>query len=192
MTRDEILTAAADIIGEKGFHATSMQDIAAAVDLKKASLYHHVSSKQEILVDLLDKALDILILNMQTVVEQDIPADQKLRLAIRSYLNTLTDNPGLTSVLLLEHRSLEEEYRQRHIPRRDTYEKFWNEILQQGIAQGVFDCAETKMAVKSILGLANWTIMWFSPDGRLSPEEIADLSTDLVLNGLFKRVDGDN
>ncbi|MEN8242376.1 MAG: TetR/AcrR family transcriptional regulator [Chloroflexota bacterium] len=190
MTRDEILEAAAGIIREKGFHATSMQDIAAAVDLRKASLYHHVSSKQEILVDLLDKALDLLILNMQAVVEPDIPADEKLRQAIRSYLNILTENPGLTSVLLLEHRSLEDEYRQRHVPRRDAYEKFWTEILQQGVDQGLFDCREPKMAVKAILGIANWTIMWFNPDGRLSSDQISDVSADLILNGLFKRGNG--
>ena len=64
MTRDEILEAAAQIFSQKGFHATSMQDIAQAVNLKKASLYHHVNSKQEILVEVLDQALDLLIENM--------------------------------------------------------------------------------------------------------------------------------
>jgi AcrR family transcriptional regulator len=187
MTRDEILEAAAQIIREKGFHATSMQDIAAAVDLRKASLYHHVSSKQEILVDLLDKALDILILNMEDVIQQDAPAEEKFRLAMRSYLTTLTENLGLSSVLLLEHRSLENKFRQRHVPQRDRYEKYWQEIIQEGIDQGVFDFPEPDMAVKAILGVANWTIMWFNPGGRLSATEIADLSADLILNGLFER-----
>jgi AcrR family transcriptional regulator len=187
MTRDEILEAAAQIIREKGFHATSMQDIAAAVDLRKASLYHHVSSKQEILVDLLDKALDILILNMEEVVEQDVPAEEKFRQAMRSYLTTLTDNLGLSSVLLLEHRSLENKFRKRHVPQRDRYEKYWQAIIQEGIDQGVFDFPESDLAVKAILGVANWTIMWFNPEGRLSAAEIADLSADLILNGLFQR-----
>lgn len=61
MTREEILEAAVFIFSQKGFHATSMQDIAEAVNLQKSSLYHHVSSKQEILVELLDQALDLLI-----------------------------------------------------------------------------------------------------------------------------------
>jgi AcrR family transcriptional regulator len=187
MTRDEILEAAAQIIREKGFHATSMQDIAAAVDLRKASLYHHVSSKQEILVDLLDKALDILILNMEDVVKKDMSAEEKFRLAMSSYLTTLTENLGLSSVLLLEHRSLENQYRKRHVPRRDKYETYWLEIIQEGIEQGVFKCREPEMAVKAILGIANWTIMWFNPKGRLTATEIADLSAYLILNGLFVR-----
>ena len=68
MTRDEILEAAAQIFREKGFHAASMQDIAEAVNLQKASLYHHVASKQEILLALLDRALDLLIERMQQVM----------------------------------------------------------------------------------------------------------------------------
>ena len=74
MTREEILSAAAQIFSEKGFHATSMQDIAQAVNLQKASLYHHVSSKQQILVDVLDRALDMLIANMEEVMQAPSPA----------------------------------------------------------------------------------------------------------------------
>lgn len=190
MTREEILDAAAQIFREKGFHATSMQDIAAAVDLRKASLYHHVTSKQEILVDLLDKGLELLIYNMEQVVIQDIPAEEKFRLAMRSYLTTLTENLGLTSVLLLEHRSLEDKFRQRHVPSRDRYEQYWRDILAEGIEQGIFECQEIQIAVKAILGVANWTIMWFNPEGQLSANEIADLSADLVLNGLYQRDSG--
>jgi len=187
MTREEILDAAAQIIREKGFHATSMQDIAAAVDLRKASLYHHVTSKQEILVDLLDKALDLLIDNMEQVVSQQIPAADKFRLALQSYFHTLTENIGLTSVLLLEHRSLESEYRDRHLPRRDRYEQYWRKIIQEGVEQGVFACEEINMAVKAILGVANWTIIWFKPDGKYTSDQIAEMSADLLLNGLYKR-----
>ena len=67
MTRDEILDAAVQIFSQKGFHATSMQEIADAVKLQKSSLYHHVPSKQDILRTILDHALDLLIADMQAV-----------------------------------------------------------------------------------------------------------------------------
>ena len=89
MTRDEILTAAAQIFSQKGFHATSMQDIAEAVNLQKASLYHHVSSKQEILVDVLDMALDLFIANMQAVMASPLPPDEMLRQAMQTYMVTI-------------------------------------------------------------------------------------------------------
>lgn len=187
MTKDDILDAAAQIIREKGFHGASMQDIAAAVDLRKASLYHHVTSKQEILVELLDKALEMLIEQMEAVVVEDIPPEEKFQLAMRTYLNTLVENPGLSAVLLLEHRSLEPEFRKRHIPRRDRYEALWRSILEEGAEKGVFDFEESQLTVKVVLGVANWTIMWFDPKGVKSATEIADQSSGVLLYGLCAR-----
>ena len=107
MTRDEILEAAAQIFRQKGFHAASMQDIAQAVNLQKASLYHHVKNKQEILLKLLDQALELLIAQLEEVMGQPLPADEKLRQGMRVYLRTMLENGDLAAVLLLEHRSLE-------------------------------------------------------------------------------------
>jgi AcrR family transcriptional regulator len=187
MTRDEILEAAAQIFSHKGFHAASMQDIAQAVNLQKASLYYHVSSKQEILLDLLDRALDLLIERMQKVMAQPLPADHKLRLAIRTYMDVIMENRDLASVLLLEHRSLEPELHDRHIPRRDRFEKLWRDLIQEGLEQGVFCCCEPTQTARAILGVMNWTITWFSPHGQLTPEEIADQYANLFLRGLLAR-----
>lgn len=187
MTREEILEAAAQIIRVKGFHATSMQDIAQAVDLRKASLYYHVNSKQEILADLLDQALDNLLVGIEEVMVQDVSIDEKFRLAMRSYLNHMSENLDLSSVLLLEHRSLEEQLQSQHLPRRDKYEGLWRQIVEEGMNEGIFNFYDSKIAVKVVLGVANWTVMWLNPDGRLSATEIADLSSDILLNGFYKR-----
>lgn len=187
ITREQILEAAAQIFREKGFHAASMKDIAQAVNLQKGSLYHHVSSKQEILVDILDQALDMLIEGLMGVIEQPMPLEEKLRIAIATYFEALTKRPDLAAVLLLEHRSLEPEYRKRHIPRRDRFEKLWLQIIEEGVDQGVFASDNPGLAVKSLLGIINWTIMWYRPDGALSAAEIADKSADLFLNGLSVR-----
>lgn len=189
MTRNEILFAAAQIFGQKGYHATSMQDIAQAVNLQKASLYHHVSSKQEILVELLDQALDLLIERMNQVMALEIPVDQKLRQAVSTYLTTLVTQRDLASVLLLEHRSLDPELHAHHIPRRDRYEQLWRDLINQGLSEGVFCCTEPSMAVKAFLGVINWTITWYRSDGSLTAEAIADQFADLFLFGLTKRVE---
>ncbi|KAA3648704.1 MAG: TetR/AcrR family transcriptional regulator [Chloroflexi bacterium] len=186
MTKQQILEAAADIIGEKGFHGTSMNEIAQAVNLQKASLYHHVNSKQEILVNLLDQALDLLIENMLAVTEQDLTPEDKLRQAMRMYLEILADNRALASVLLLEHRSLEAKMRRRHIPRRDRFETLWRNIIEEGVEQGRFACEDPGLAVKALLGQLNWTIMWYRPNGKLNPNQIADQNADMFLNGLIE------
>lgn len=187
ITREQILEAAAQIFREKGFHAASMSDIAQAVNLQKGSLYHHISSKQEILVEILDKALDMLIDGMQLVMDESVPSDEKLRIAIESYLDALTRRPDLAAVLLLEHRSLEPPYRKQHIPQRDRFENLWRQIIDEGVHQGVFSVQDPSLAVKSLLGVINWTIMWYRPDGALSPVQIASRSADIFLNGLLVR-----
>jgi AcrR family transcriptional regulator len=187
MTREQILGAAAQIFSQKGYHATSMQDIANAVNLQKASLYYHVSSKQEILVDILDQALDLLILNMEQVLQLPLPADQMLRQAIRTYLSIIYDRRELASVLLLEYRSLEPELHARHIPRRDRFEHLWRDLIRRGINESLFVSRDPDMSVRALLGVMNWSITWFRPEGPCSPEQIADLFTNLFLEGLMKR-----
>jgi AcrR family transcriptional regulator len=187
MTRDDILNAAAQIISQKGYHATSMQDIAKSVQLQKASLYHHVSSKQDILLALLDKALDLLIERMQAVIELPLTPEEKLRRGMRVYLETLLEHRDLAAVLLLEHRSLDPEYHARHIPRRDRFEKLWRELIREGQIKGSFNSGDPALAGRALLGVLNWTITWYRDDGKLSPQALADRLADLSLAGLLVR-----
>jgi AcrR family transcriptional regulator len=187
MTRDDILNAAAQIISQKGYHATSMQDIAESVRLQKASLYHHISSKQDILLALLDKALDLLIERMQAVVALPLTPEEKLRRGMRVYLETLLEHRDLTAVLLLEHRSLDPEYHARHVPRRDRFENLWRELIREGQRQGIFNSGDPALAGRALLGVLNWTITWYRDDGKLSPQVLADRLAELSLAGLLVR-----
>jgi len=186
MNRNQILEASAQIIRQKGFHAASMQDIASAVNLQKASLYHHFSSKQEILLELLDQALDLLIERVSAVMTQDFQVDEKLCQAMRVYLGCLAEHADLAAVLLLEHRSLNPEYHSRHFPRRDRFERLWRDLIQEGVESGEFHDADSSMTARALLGVMNWTITWYRPDGKKSIEQISDHFADLFLDGLRK------
>ncbi|MEN8171573.1 MAG: TetR/AcrR family transcriptional regulator [Chloroflexota bacterium] len=187
MSKKEILNAAANIFSQKGYHATSMQDIAMSVNLKKASLYHHIASKQEILQEVLDGALDLVIARVKSVADQDIPAPEKLRQAISAYLRTLADNQDLAAVLLLEYRSLLPELNHTHIHQRDRFESLWRKLIQDSIDSGAFKSADSAMAARALLGMMNWSITWYRHDGPSSPEEIANKFADLILDGLLIR-----
>ncbi len=186
MTRQQIFEAAAQIIREKGYHAASMRDIARAVNLRKASLYHHVSSKQEILLHLLELALDLLIDQLRQIMAQPLPPDQKLRQAIAAYVRVLTENRDLAAVLLFEHRSLTPEYQRLHTPRRDQFERLWRDLIQEGGAAHVFDVRDPSITAKR-LGTMNWYITWYRPDGPMSSDEIAAEFSALFLDGLLVR-----
>jgi len=187
MTREKILEAAARIFSQKGFHATSMQDIANAVNLQKASLYHHVSSKQEILLALSNMALDMVTEKVGEASNLSLPPDERLRIAIRIYLQTLAERRGLSAIFVFEHRFLEPELRARHIPRRDRFEHLWRGLIQQGVDDGIFTCQDVALATRALLGVMSWTITWYRSDGTLSATEIADQFTELILNGLIIR-----
>lgn len=186
MTRDDILDAAAQVFRQKGFHGASMSDIAGALDVQKASLYHHVSSKQEILLALLDRALVMLTDHISVIASQDLSPDQKLRLMIRGYLSGLAENADLTSVLLFEHRSLDKKSHARHVPHRDKFEGLWRDVLNEGVQKKVFDLKDTGLAVRAIMGVMNWTLTWYSPNGEKSIEQIADEYSDFMLKGMLK------
>jgi AcrR family transcriptional regulator len=186
MTRETILEAAAQVFRQKGFHGASMQDIADAVNLQKASLYHHVSSKQEILLALLDRALEILLERISAISAQPIPADEKLGQMIRTYLQILAENTDLSAVLLFEHRSLERKQHARHVPNRDKFEALWREVLVEGVAANRFECEDPALTARAILGILNWTITWYRPNGEMTIDQIADQYSNLLLNGLRK------
>ncbi|HLF91269.1 MAG TPA: TetR/AcrR family transcriptional regulator [Anaerolineales bacterium] len=187
MTREEILEVAAQIFRQKGFHAASMQEIADAVNLRKASLYHHISSKQEILLDLLDMAMDYLIERTQAIFGQASPPQDRLREAIHRYLQALTDYPDLANVLLIEYRSLEPDLKLRHQPRRDQFEKLWRGLIQEGIDTGLFQLTDASVAAKALLGSMHWVITWYHEDGPRTIQQIATIYSDLLLNGFLIR-----
>lgn len=186
MTRNDILDAAAQVFRQKGFHGASMSDIAAAVRLQKASLYHHVTSKQEILLDLLDRALGMLTEIIAGIAGQSGPADKKLKQMILAYLSALAENSDLAAVLLFEHRSLDKKTHARHVPQRDKFEKIWLDVLDEGVRAGKFDCKDTKLAARALMGVMNWTLTWYRPDGPQSIEKIAEGYANLLLVGLLK------
>jgi len=164
-----------------------MQDIAAAVNLQKASVYHHVSSKQQILFELLNRGLQILSGKVEDAIAKPGPPEIQLRKAIQSYLLALTENQELTAVLLLEYRSLEPEYLARHVKERDRFEQIWRDLIQSGVDQGAYECAHPSTSARALLGVMNWTVTWFRDDGPMSASEIADQITDLFLFGLIKK-----
>ena len=185
MTKKEILDAAAEIFSLKGYHATSMQDIAGAVNLQKASLYHHVSSKQNILLELLDQALELLTEKILPIAEDpELSPDEKLPLMVQAYLNALTDHADLATVLLMEHRSLKPKLHARHVPNRDRFEMIWRQTIEEGLESGDFCCAEAPLTARNLLGAMNWTVTWYKPDGASSIEEIAEQLANLFLNGI--------
>jgi AcrR family transcriptional regulator len=185
MQRADIVQAAAQIFRQKGYHATSMRDIADAVHLQKASLYHHIESKQEILLEILDAALDRLTADISAVVESDLSPTVKLRLALKAYTLRLNEDRDLASVLLLEYRGLDPKLRARHIARRDRIDQLWRRLVKEGVDAGEFRRVDPVLTSFALLGVQNWMITWFRDNGRLTAAQAAEGFAELFLKGLL-------
>ena len=186
MQRENILKTAAHIFRQKGYHGTSMQDIAQAVNLQKASLYHHIDSKQDLLLELLNQALEGLIEELSVVLESDLQPNQKLREAVLRYVRRLTEHADLAAVLLLEYRSLDPRQRRKHLNKRDHFEKIWRQILEQGVEAKIFQEMDVPVISFAILGVLNWMITWYRQDGPLSADQLAEVFSDFFLLGLLR------
>lgn len=186
MTTDaEIFEAATRIFREKGYHATSMQDIAEAVGLLKGSLYHHISSKHELLLEIFEAGMQEATREIEEIAHADLPPADKLRLAVTRHIELITGNLDQATVFVMEARAMELEQRQRVVAQRDYFDRLFRRIIQEGIDAEVFRPIDATLVTFALMGMHNWLILWYRRDGRLSPQEIAAIFVDLVLNGLL-------
>jgi AcrR family transcriptional regulator len=182
----EIALAAVKLFEQKGYHATSVQDIADEVGLQKGSLYHYIHSKEDLLLQIAHQAITEFNQRLERIIETDMPAREKLIQAIENHLTVCVSNLQTTTVLLREAFSLGEHQHQVIQELTDKYVDLWTKIIQEGNEKGEFSVAHPKVAALAILGSCNWVYRWYKTDGRLSAKEIAEVFSNIFLNGLLK------
>ncbi len=183
---EKIFAEAVRIFRQKGYHATSMQNIADAVGLQKGSLYHYISSKEELLFKIFEKSTGALTKQLEEIIASNNSPTEKLRRAIQAHLVALCEQLDIYSVYLSERRALSGRYHAKVRAEGEKHARLLEQIIQQGIAHKDFHATDTKMAAHAVLGMCNWLYQWYSPDGRLKPHEIAAIFADLVVDGLTR------
>jgi len=185
VNREEIIDAAVRLFNQNGYHATSMQDIARAVSIKKPSLYHHFESKEAILLEVLEESMNHLISEMEAVVASDGNCTTKLCKAIEVHAGTIAASPQRAAVFLREDRGLGDQYLEVYLAKRDRFEDQVRTIIRQGIAEGTFRETDVTITAHAIFGMVNWMTRWYRTEGRLSAQEISAMFVDLILKGLL-------
>ena len=184
---DQLLETATLLFKEKGYHNTSMQDLADALGMQKGSLYYYIDSKEELLRVLLEQATSILGSQIDEIYAADLPSSEKLSRVLENHGRAIMDHLNLVTVYLQEYRSLPPARLQEVMTTREHYEQRLMQILQDGIANGEFRPVNVQMTVFGFLGMLNWTHQWFSPEGELTSEEIAAILADLALQAVSKK-----
>jgi TetR/AcrR family transcriptional regulator, cholesterol catabolism regulator len=182
-TRVEILKAAAAAFRRLGYHGATVEEIAAALHMKKGNLYYYFRNKEEILFACHQYSLDQLLLILDDVERSGLPAEQKLRRLIGSFVHTILDELHGTA-LFLDLEALSPTHLRTVIARRDRFDKGMREVLKEGIRSGTFVYADAKLLSFAILGAVNWIPRWFNPEGPSTSEEIAERFADYLIAGL--------
>ena len=171
---DEILAAAARIFREKGYHGTSVRDIAEAVGLLKGSLYHYIRSKEELLARLFEGLLEDTVRELGSIVARDASPEARLRDMVRSYAGAVMAQHDAVGLYLREWRSLPPTELAGLGARRRRMRALFTDVIDDGVRAGSFAAGDAKIAALAILGSCNWLYEWYRPEGRLSPVAIAD------------------
>ncbi|TNE78352.1 MAG: TetR/AcrR family transcriptional regulator [Bacteroidetes bacterium] len=185
--KEQIIHVAAELFSQKGYAGTSMRDIAERMEMEAASLYNHISSKEEILHTICFSMADRFLAGIEEVNDIYFNGEEKIRMMVKNHVAILTSSPEEAKVFLHEWRHLTGEHLQNFIVLRDKYENGIVEMLQTGIQENVFDDVDQKFAALNILSSVNWIVEWYKPNGKMSPEEIAQKLCDFILSGLKKK-----
>lgn len=180
----ELLAAATRLFRQRGYHATSMQDLGEALGMNRGSLYHYINGKDELLWAILNRALDVLEVRVLPILEADAPAVERLADAIREHLRVASDHADELSLIQIELRALDRDRQRDIIARRNAYENRWRSAIEAGIADGSLRQFDVRLAGIGILSACNWFTQWYRPNGRLGVDEIADAFAELFLGGL--------
>lgn len=182
---EEIWDTAERLFSQYGYHATTMRRIASELGLEAGSLYAHIESKEEILRAVIRRIGDQFLETVEPIAASAAPPDERLRKALKAHIRLIADHLDAATVYFHEWKFLGPRYRASVRERRDTYEQMFRRIIAEGVEAGVFRDVDPKFAGFLILSVGNWLYQWYNPAGPLSPEEIADCFTDMILQGLL-------
>jgi AcrR family transcriptional regulator len=180
--RAELARTAARLFAERGFHGTSMGDIADAMGVQKASLYSLTDSKQQLLYDAVRAGAEAFHAALDEVDEQ-ASAVERVRQALRGHLRVIADQLDTATVFIREWRYLEGELRDEFVAERRRYEERWRELFREGVERGELRTdLRVSDAALLVLSAANWAYTWLTP--AIDTDALADRFVAILVDGV--------
>lgn len=187
-TRDDVVRAASRLFATRGYHGTSMRDLAREVGVLGSSLYSHIDSKADLLVEIVEVGAALFQESGERAVAAGGTGAQQLARLIEGHINVVLDHLDESRTFLNEADALDAEHRARVIAARDRYEEIFRRALAEGAADGSLDPElDPKLAAIFTLSTLNAIERWYRPHGRLSRTELAEALFSFCLRGLGPR-----
>jgi AcrR family transcriptional regulator len=179
--REQIRGLAAEMFFERGYESTSIRELAAALDIKAASLYYHFPDKEQILFEVVGSVLEQLLDGARELIERHDTPRLQLAASVVNHVVLHALRPKETTLGDSELRSLSGERREINIRTRDAYERLVIGVLERGSEQGAFDVVDAKLTAYAIIAQASHVGTWYEAGGRLSLEQVAAVQVGLAL-----------
>lgn len=184
--RAQIAEAAMQLFDERGYHATGMEDIAAAVGMRASSLYNHYRSKQEVLADIAISSMEALLRFHATGYSPMKTSADKLFASMKYHTIFHAEQAQRARIVNNEIRALQEPSRSIVVQMRRDYVARWMAIVREGIASGVFVADDIKIVSWALIDMGIGVSQWYADGGRLSSEELGDMYGHIALRQLCK------
>lgn len=185
----KIIEASIALFEKKGFSQTSIQDIVDTLNVTKGTFYYYFSSKEQLLMDIHLDYIDDLLARQQKIMEQDqLTSKEKLEAIIALLIHDIKDNGLSGKVFFREMRHLIHENIDTIKQKREMFRLNIQHVIQSGVENGEFQPnLRADMATFGILGLTNYSYNWFNPDGPISPDELIEIYTNMILHGILNQ-----
>jgi AcrR family transcriptional regulator len=188
-SRQEILRTAARLFQQRGYDATSMNDVAAALKLSKGGLYHHFQSKDEILFEIMNHAMEITQERVLNPVRGIADPEDRLRALIRLHIEVvLSPRDREITVMLHENHPLPPALRKRINARKKDYIHFLESLMTEVQIKAQHQTkgkVSPRAAAFALLGMINWIYQWYKPEGELQAQNLIPQFTELIFGGIF-------
>jgi len=189
--KEQVLDAAVMLFSRKGYHGTTVRDIAEEAGMLSGSLYAHIASKEDLLYEIVLGAADRFMAALRPIADGPGTATERLRQAMIAHIGVIASSRDASIVFMHEWQALSAERRAVAACRRDDHEALFAQIIRQGVESGEFYATlDQKFARLLVLSAVNWVYTWYDPLGPLAPEALADRFATLVLDGLTHRGGG--
>ncbi len=186
--KNAVLSTAAQMFNERGFHATSLDDVAARLNVTKPTLYYYVKNKDQILLECVHKGLNMTIEGIEASRKAGGSVVDQLRACMEVYAHIVTMDFGMCLIRVGDEEvPLESRKELRRMKAAIDLE--FRKLVAQGIAEGALAPCDPKMAAFVIAGALSWIGRWYQGGGEYSAKEIADQCIALLLNGVLRRPD---
>jgi AcrR family transcriptional regulator len=188
-TAEGIRQVALDLFYKRGFQATTLRHIASRVGIQVGSLYNHIKSKGDLLFDIMETVM-LDLLEDQRQVAQTPDVVERMRMLVYRHVKFHGERAEEVFIGNSELRSLSRGQRTRIVGLRKEYEAMFQNELEDGIRQGKFLPVDVQITAYGIIAMTTWVSAWYSPRGRLSLEDIAEIYTAIVLRGIWNPAAG--